>query len=228
MKITLRQIIDDYDNDQGFVYRCILGDDPILPWNVAGMSEEEWYDPDRSFARLEKYLISDEAFELKWRDVYNKVFTNQTLEESIRNPLAGFQSHLFANGFVGGYIFEEDTYRSLRQCLLSIGEEEMIITGGVEGTPILHLRIPVRLTWKDICQEGYALMSILNTEDGVFKVFGPRGDWGKICVNEVNVVNGSVIDDYRILDVVGFADADLLKTYESLLPEDLRDPDAVD
>ena len=173
-------------------------------------------------------MISDEAFELKWRDVYNKVFTNQTLEESIRTPLAGFQSHLFAKGFVGGYIFEEDTYRSLRQCLLSIGEEEMIITGGVEGTPILHLRIPVRLTWKDICQEGYALMSILNTEDGVFKVFGPRGDWGKICVNEVNVVNGSVIDNYRILDVVGFADADLLKTYESLLPEDLRDPDAVD
>jgi hypothetical protein len=228
MKITLRQIIDDYDNDQGFVYRCFVGDDPILPWNVAGMSEEEWYDPDRSFARLEKYLISDEAFELKWRDVYNRVFTNQTLEESIRNPLAGFQSHLFAKGFVGGYIFEEDTYRSLRRCLLSIGEEEMIITGGVEGTPILHLRIPVRLTWKDICQEGYALMSILNTEDGVFKVFGPRGDWGKICVNEVNVVNGAVIDDYRILDVVGFADADLLKTYESMLPEVLLDPDSVD
>ena len=65
MKITLRQIIDDYDNDQGFVYRCFVGDDPILPWNVAGMSEEEWYDPDRSFARLEKYLISDEAFEVK-------------------------------------------------------------------------------------------------------------------------------------------------------------------
>ena len=177
---------------------------------------------------LEKYLISDEAFEVKWRDVYNRVFTNQTLEESIRNPLAGFQSHLFAKGFVGGYIFEEETYRSLRRCLLSIGEEEMIITGGVEGTPILHLRIPVRLTWKDICQEGYALMSILNTEDGVFKVFGPRGDWGKICVNEVNVVNGAVIDDYRILDVVGFADADLLKTYESMLPEVLLDPDSVD
>ena len=104
----------------------------------------------------------------------------------------------------------------------------MIITGGVEGTPILHLRIPVRLTWKDICQEGYALMSILNTEDGVFKVFGPRGDWGKICVNEVNVVNGAVIDDYRILDVVGFADAALLKTYESMLPEVLLDPDSVD
>ena len=105
--MTLRQLIDNYDNDQGDVYRCYPKDDPILPWNVAGMSEEEWYDPDRSFARLEKYLISDEAFEVKWRDVYNRVFTNQTLEESIRNPLAGFQSHLFAKGFVGGYIFEE-------------------------------------------------------------------------------------------------------------------------
>ena len=71
-------------------------------------------------------------------------------------------------------------------------------------------------------------MSILNTEDGVFKVFGPRGDWGKICINEVNVVNGAVIYDYDILDVVGFADAKLLRTYESMLPEDMLDPDAVD
>ena len=102
----------------------------------------------------------------------------------------------------------------------------MIITGGFEGWPILHLKIPVRLSWKEICQEGYALMSILNTEDGLFKVFGSRGNWGKICVNYVNSVNGEFV--YDTLDVVGFADADLLKTYESLLPEDLRDPDALD
>ena len=67
--MTLRQLIDNYDNDQGDVYRCYPKDDPILPWNVAGMNEEEWYDPDRSFARLEKYLIPYEAFKVKWRDV---------------------------------------------------------------------------------------------------------------------------------------------------------------
>ena len=53
-------------------------------------------------------------------------------------------------------------------------------------------------------------MSILNTEDGVFRVFGSQGNWGKICVNEVNILNAT-ISDYDILDVVGFADTELLK-----------------
>ena len=64
-------------------------------------------------------------------------------------------------------------------------------------------------------------MSILNTEDGVFRVFGSRGDWGKICVNEVNVVNGVPVNDP--LDAIGFADAALLKKYKALLPEGLID-----
>ena len=72
-----------------------------------------------------------------------------------------------------------------------------------------------------ICHEGYALMSILNTEDGVFRVFGSHGNWGKICVNEGNILNGT-ISDYDVLDVVGFADDALLKKYESLLPEDQK------
>ena len=225
--MTLRQLIDNYDNDQGDVYRCYPKDDPILPWNVAGMSEKEWYNPDRSFARLEKYLISDEAFEVKWRDVQNKVFTDKTMEDVIRYPFDGFQKAISTKGFVGGCIFDEDSYRCLQQCLLSIGEEDIIITGGVDGWPILHLRIPVGHTWEMICHEGYALMSILNTEDGVFRVFGPRGNWGKICVNEVNILNGT-ISDYDILDVVGFADTELLKKYESLLPEDQIDPSVMD
>ena len=78
-----------------------------------------------------------------------------------------------------------------------------------------------------ICHEGYALMSILNTEDGVFRVFGSQGNWGKICVNEVNILNGT-ISDYDILDVVGFADTELLNKYESLLPEDQIDPSMMD
>lgn len=225
--MTLRQLIDNYDNDQGDVYRCYPKDDPILPWNVAGMSEEEWYDPDRSFARLEKYLISYEAFEVKWRDVQNKVFTEKTIWDIIRYPFDGFQKTFSTKGFVGGSIFDRDSYRCLQQCLLSIGEGDIIITGGVEGWPILHLRIPVGLTWKMICHEGYALMSILNTEDGVFRAFGSQGNWGKICVNEVNILNGT-ISDYDILDVVGFADTELLKKYESLLPEDQIDPSVMD
>ena len=225
--MTLRQLIDNYDNDQGDVYRCYPKDDPILPWNVAGMSEEEWYDPDRSFARLEKYLITYEAFEVKWRDVQNKVFTEKTIWDIIRYPFDGFQKTFSTKGFVGGSIFDRDSYRCLQQCLLSIGEGDIIITGGVEGWPILHLRIPVGLTWEMICHEGYALMSILNTEDGVFRVFGSQGNWGKICVNEVNILNGT-ISDYDILDIVGFADTELLKKYESLLPEDQIDPSVMD
>ena len=225
--MTLRQLIDNYDNDQGDVYRCYPKDDPILPWNVAGMSEEEWYDPDRSFAGLEKYLISYEAFEVKWRDVQNKVFTEKTIWDIIRYPFDGFQKTFSTKGFVGGSIFDRDSYRCLQQCLLSIGEGDIIITGGVEGWPILHLRIPVGLPWEMICHEGYALMSILNTEDGVFRVFGSQGNWGKICVNEVNILNGT-ISDYDILDVVGFADTELLKKYESLLPEDQIDPSVMD
>ena len=228
MIITLRQLIDNYNNDGLAFFAAYDGDDCMdLPWKVAGISSAEWYNPDRSFSRLEKYLISDEAFEVKWKYIHDRVFTNQTLEENVQNPFSGFQGHLLTKGFCGGCIFDEDSYRCLQQCLLSLGEEEMIITGGYEGWPILHLKIPVRLSWKEICQEGYALMSILNTEDGLFKVFGSRGNWGKICVNCVNFVNGEFVYN-NTLDVVGFADADLLKTYESLLPEDLRDPDALD
>ena len=217
----MRKLIDNYNNDKCDVFDCYLNDDPVLPWNVAGLSVDEWYNPDRAFARLEKYLISDDAFEAEWRNVYIRVFTDQTLEESVRNPLGGFRNHLFAKGFVGGCIFDEDSYRSLQECLMPLEEEDMIIIGGVEGWPILHLKIPVRLSWKEVCQEGYALMSILNTEDGVFRVFGSRGDWGKICVNEVNVVNGVPVNDP--LDAIGFADAALLKKYKALLPEGLID-----
>ena len=51
MIVSLRQLIDNYDNDQGVLYRCYPNDDPILPWNVAGMSQEKWYDQDRSEER---------------------------------------------------------------------------------------------------------------------------------------------------------------------------------
>ena len=228
MMLTLRQLIDNYDNDQGLLYWSFYEDNPILPWNVARMRKEEWYDPERSFARLQRYLIPDELFEIKWRDVYNRVFTDRTLEGIIRNPLSGFQEGIHGKGFVGGHIFQKETYECLQQCLLSIGEDEIIITGGVEGWPILHLRLPVRFSWEDICHEGYALMSILNTEDGVFKVFGSRCCWGKICVNEANLLNGVPFFDYCFLDVIGFKDFGLLEKYESLLPEDLTDPDAPD
>ena len=46
-------------------------------------------------------------------------------------------------------------------------------------------------------------------------------------MNEVNILNGT-ISDYDILDVVGFADTELLKKYESLLPEDQIDPSVMD
>lgn len=215
-KVSIRELINRYDYD-AFI-PLFLGDDFEKSLDEIKMTPEEWRDPERSFSYLRKLLISEVVFKQDWKALAERVFVGNPSEDVIRFPEKDFQPDLATKSFLGGYIFDEVSYECLRECLLRLGEKEMIIMGGVSEWPILHMRISLENSWKDILRMGFAVMSVLNTEVGVFWLFGPRGDWGKISVNGIYP---------NTCDIVGFADAKMLELYESLLPDDYKENDEV-
>lgn len=210
--MTIKDLIDNYFNDS---WDQILPDarGSFSPWREVGMTWEEWSDPHQAFSFLEGLLISDNSFACYWKSIYDKVFIDIPYDNLIKNPFSGINSHFSVRQYAGGCLFDGICYSALRDCLLSIGEKEMIITGGCKEWPSLHLKIPTEFTWHDILKGGYAITSLFNTEDGVFKVFGSRGDWGKISVN-------AMYPDF--CDIVGFSCNDLLDNYESILPDEWK------
>ena len=215
-KVSIRELINRYDYD-AFI-PLFLGDDFEKSLDEIKMTPEEWRDPERSFSYLRKLLISEVLFKQDWKALAERVFVGNPSEDVIRFPEKDFQPDFATKSFLGGYIFDEVSYECLRECLLRLGEKEMIIMGGVSEWPILHMRISLENSWKDILRMGFAVMSVLNTEVGVFWLFGPRGDWGKISVNGIYP---------NTCDIVGFADAKMLELYESLLPDDYKENDDV-
>ena len=211
-KVSIRELINRYDYD-AFI-PLYQDDDFEKSLDEIKMTPEEWRDPERSFSYLRELLISDVVFKQDWKALAERVFIGNPCEDVIRFPEKDFQPDLTTKSYLGGYVFDEVSYECLRECLLRLGEKEMIISGGVPEWPILHMRISLENSWKDILRMGFAVMSVLNTEIGVFWLFGPRGDWGKISVNGI----------YRnTCDIVGFADAKILELYESLLPDDYKE-----
>ena len=214
-KVSIRELINRYDYD-AFI-PLFLDDDFEKSLDEIKMTPEEWLDPERSFSYLRK-LLSEVVFKQDWKALAERVFVGNPCEDVIRFPEKDFQPDLATKSFLGGFVFDEVSYECLRECLLRLGEKEMIIMGGVSEWPILHMRISLENSWKDILRMGFAVMSVLNTEDGVFWLFGPRGDWGKISVNGIYP---------NTCDIVGFADAKMLELYESLLPDDYKENDDV-
>ena len=216
-KVSIRELIKRYDND-AFI-PLDLDEDFEKSLEEMKMTPEEWRDPERSFSCLRTLLVSDVDFKQNWKAIGERVFIGNPNEDVIRFPEKDFQPNLTTKSFLGGFVFDEVSYECLRECLLRLGEKEMIISGGFPKWPILHLRISLENSWKDILRMGFAVMSVLNTEDGFFRLFGPRGDWGKISVNGIYP---------NTCDIVGFADAKMLELYESLLPDDdYKFPDVV-
>ena len=215
-KVSIRELIKRYDND-AFI-PLDLDEDFEKSLEEMKMTPEEWRDPERSFSCLRTLLVSDVDFKHNWKAIGERVFIGNPNEDVIRFPEKDFQPNLTTKSFLGGFVFDEVSYECLRECLLRLGEKEMIISGGFPKWPILHLRISLENSWKDILRMGFAVMSVLNTEDGFFRLFGPRGDWGKISVNGIYP---------NTCDIVGFADAKMLELYESLLPDDYKENDEV-
>ena len=216
-KVSIRELIKRYDND-AFI-PLDLDEDFEKSLEEMKMTPEEWRDPERSFSCLRTLLVSDVDFKQNWKAIGERVFIGNPNEDVIRFPEKDFQPNLTTKSFLGGFVFDEVSYECLRECLLRLGEKEMIISGGFPKWPILHLRISLENSWKDILRMGFAVMSVVNTEDGFFRLFGPRGDWGKISVNGIYP---------NTCDIVGFADAKMLELYESLLPDDdYKFPDVV-
>ena len=208
-KVSIKELIKRYDND-AFI-PLDLDEDFEKSLEEIKMTPDEWRDPERSFSCLRTLLVSDVDFKQSWKAIGERVFIGNPNEDVIRFPEKDFQPNLTTKSFLGGFVFDDVSYECLRECLLRLGEKEMIISGGFPQWPILHLRISLENSWKDILKMGFAVMSVLNTEDGFFRLFGPRGDWGKISVNGIYP---------NTCDIVGFADAKMLELYESLLPDD--------
>lgn len=178
-----------------FYLHGMLPEEAFLQQTI-GLSLEEWLSEDLAIEMLERFWIDDQEWTEEWQPRKEKVFQRLTLEEMWHSPEKAFLSDWSVKGYDTYEPFYDGTvYERLRQCLLDLGEKEMVMMEEYpEGPFPVRLRIPLSMSWSDILRGGYLLLSIMRQDYGNYMIFGSLPIWGRYVALESD----------KGLDLLGF------------------------
>ena len=143
---------------------------------------------------LEHYWLFSAEYESTWKQVQERVFTNQAV---------GLPEMVFTSGYElqasrGGCLFVQEEFLRLQECAQAISEKSLFVIentfGGRVKEPIFRLKFPTGISWGELTSGNFASAILLEMPHKEYFVFGESGNWGKYIAN-----------DYRFpLDILGF------------------------
>lgn len=143
---------------------------------------------------LKRYWLSFDEYERTWKQVQDRIFTNQEV---------GLPQMLFASGYElqasrGGCLFVQEEFVRLQECMQAIPEQFLFVIentfGGRVKGPIFRMKFPTSISWDALAGGNFASSILLEMPHKEYFVFGESGSWGKYVAN-----------DYESpLDILGF------------------------
>ena len=169
-------------SDEGYrMYSSVI---PGPQWGNRQVAEEY----------LERYWLSSVEYKRTWKQVQDRVFTNQEV---------GLPQMVFASGYElqasrGGCLFVQEEFTRLQECTQAISEQFLFVIentfGGRVGEPIFRMKFPTGISWGELASGNFASAILLEMPHKEYFVFGESGTWGKYVAN-----------DYESpLDILGF------------------------
>ena len=161
---------------------------------------EQWGDKEIGSAYLEKYWLTLDEFEIKWKPIMKNIFNYQTvgLPDKIFKP----QFNLMA--FSGGAAFIKEEYLLLQECMLEIGDKEFVVVensyGDNNNWPFFRLKFSVLTKWEDLIAGNFVSSTWIDSIRKEFFICGDSGGWGKYCATDY---------DYPI-DIIGVTSRNLM------------------
>lgn len=163
-------------------------------WFSELTSESEWGNVQMAQNYLNKYWLSKDEYNIKWKPIQTEIFTS--LDTHL--PHLVFKDNYKLGAMIGGCLFTKEDFEQLRECLLTIGEKNLII---IENTfsdqlkePAFRMKYPTSITWEELTNGNFISSTIIEHPHKEFFVFGASKNWGKYSAN-----------DYELpLDIIGF------------------------
>ncbi len=158
------------------------------------ITENEWGNRDIALKYLTKYFISEQEYLIKWKNILNKIFTNQ--EIGLPEIVFKKKYNIIVNR--GGVLFIKDEFEFLKQCIKEIGDNYIVIiqnTFGKESKiPPFRMKYPIDVSWEELNNGNFISTVLIETYTNEYFVFSESGAWGKYSAN-----------DYEYpLDIIGF------------------------
>jgi len=174
-------IIDVFSREGYEMYSSII---PASQWGNRRIAENY----------LERYWLSSAEYQHTWKQVQDRIFTNQEvgLPQMVFNPEFELQASL------GGCLFVQEEFVRLQECMQSISEQFFFVVentfGGQVEEPIFRMKFPTGISWDELASGNFVSAILLEMPHKEYFVFGESGVWGKYAAN-----------DYETpLDILGF------------------------
>jgi hypothetical protein len=85
-------------------------------------------------------------------------------------------------------LFSETSFKKLKDCLISIGEESFVVIGqdfnGKLERPIFRMKFPVNISWDEMMSGDFISMILFGFSQGEYMVYGQTSEWAKYTAND--------------------------------------------
>jgi hypothetical protein len=144
----------------------------------------QWGNREVAEKYLERYWLSSAEYQRTWKQVQDRVFTNQE---------AGLPEMVFCPGYElwasrGGCLFIQEEFVKLQECMQAIAEKFFFVIentfGGRVKEPIFRMKFPTSISWDDLAGGNFASSILLEMPHKEYCVFGESGAWGKYTSND--------------------------------------------
>ena len=174
-------ILDVFSHEGYEMYSRII---PAQHWGNRQVAEDY----------LKRYWLSSAEYERTWKQVQDRVFTNQ----EVGLPQMVFTSGYELQASQGGCLFVQEEFVKLQECMQAISEQFLFVIentfGGRVKEPTFRMKFPTSISWDDLAGGNFASAILLEMPHKEYFVFGESGAWGKYVAN-----------DYESpLDILGF------------------------
>lgn len=172
---------------------------------------------DKNIAKnyLQKFYLSSDEYFGHWKKIEDSIFQNK--EEGLAKKIIRDEFFYFFGR--GGTLFEERDFNLLQECILKIGDKNLIIVQNDFGekmeSPILRMKFPADISWRELMSGNFISSLLFEMYFNEYFVYSESGLWGKYAANDYDFP----------LDIVCFKPeiADVFKKYKNLSEEDLED-----
>lgn len=172
---------------------------------------------DKNKARifLDKYLFDEDEYFSKWKKIEDIIFQNKEIglpKKIIKNEY----SYFFGRG---GVLFDERDFNFLQECILRIGDKNLIIVQNDFGekmeSPILRMKFPADISWRELMSGNFISSFLFEMPFNEYFVYSESGLWGKYAANDYDFP----------LDVVGYKSeiGYAFEKYKRISEEDTED-----
>ncbi len=159
--------------------------DPSFALYARSKPDRKWGDLKKGKAFLERYGISETAYETRWGPLQQRLFRAiNKLGYDVR-----FRPDFAKIPLDGGVLFEAEEYRQLQAFMREIGDERLLIVQNplpkTDAPAPFRLELPISLSWEALFEAGDYMASVLfEMPHNEYFVFSESGRWGKYAAND--------------------------------------------